>query len=99
MKQFWGIAVIIIVGIILFKYTNVFKSASSGGNPNYPPSQEVPMIGPQGPNDGSNTSIGNGHTISPIFPNGTPVQPVYSRGFAYTGAAQYPGAVKVANVY
>ena len=57
-----GLLAIILLGII-FLSKNFFSVSSqpNTGNPNLPPPQPNPMIGPQGPNDGSNNTSGTGH--------------------------------------
>jgi len=84
-----GLAVAIIIGYFVLKYTRIIKASTSTGNPNQPVSQMQLGLGPQGPNDGSNNYAGSGHTVLPTselvivrdYPIGT-------RGFQYGASIQ-----------
>lgn len=85
---FVGVVLAVIVALLIWKDTGI-RNIINRGNPNYPDTQSRGMIGPQGPNDGSNSYDDSGHTVSPIFGNaGT--QPFPTRGFAY-GASDADG--------
>lgn len=93
---------LVVIGVVLYLWSKgKFSALTSAGNPNIPPGQIMMPIGPQGPNDGSNSYVGSGHTLWPGDANPTlPDQDAISRSFRYTGnTQQYSGAVRVQPVY
>jgi hypothetical protein len=83
---------IIVIAIALYFFSKAKISAAvSAGNPNLPPSQSSVGIGPQGPNDGSNSYDGSGHTVYPLSGLQAPAQRIPTRGFVYTNAASQYG--------
>lgn len=60
MTHTWVIIVIAVLVAWALKSGRI-KADVSVGNPNYPTSQSRLDRGPQGPNDGSNNYMGNGH--------------------------------------
>lgn len=60
MKDWMYFGIALILAIVILKYGNRISSLASSGNPNYPPAQDPSIIGPQGPNDGSNNPSGSG---------------------------------------
>src|SRR5438876_2812272 len=87
--KFFGWLIVIGIALYLFNKAKI-KAAVSAGNPNYPASQPVSMIGPQGPNDGSNNYSSSGHTVTPDGTTG-PIQSMIARGFRYVsgGSERY----------
>lgn len=87
---FVGVVLAVIVALLIWRDTNI-KNVISKGNPNYPSRQYRGQIGPQGPNDGSNSYDDSGHTVSPVFGGaGGSASQYSSRGFAY-GASDANG--------
>lgn len=99
MKVLGTIFAVIIALYLFTKWRG--KSLASSGNPNYPLPQESPTVGPQGPNDGSNSFVGSGHTIyaGPSSDLRKVIEyPLNSRAFAYAGGNE-SGTGQVARKY
>lgn len=96
-----GLAVlaVILLGII-FLSKNFFSATSdvAKGNPNQPTPQGTPadLLGPQGPNDGSNSPVGSGHYVygDPNPPTFQSPLPVVGAGTDYLNLSRldYSGA-------
>ena len=98
MKTGWALLAIVVILFLLFRTTKI-QAAASIGNPNAPTPQPVPVLGPQGPNDGSNNPTGSGATMLPTGPDAATnwqviknilsgSQMTQPRGFSYGASSQ-----------